>query len=203
MIVVRTNYDNVTAILDGCAQELIRLVGSSISLDLGPPSNSISTNIHSQLQNSNSCKPLFFFGHGLLNPDALIAQDQQAAIDASNDQLLKDRVVYAACCDGMAILANAVNTHKATVIGYNGKLKVPLPRRYRRLMEHCVLAGAKILVLNRQNAQDARDGLEQAFRGAAQQLIATGKVADAVIGVRVFDANATITALAGDPNRTI
>lgn len=200
MIVVYTNYDNVTAILEGFARELVKLAGSMVSHDLGPPSGSVSTNVHTHLGNSND--PLFFFGHGLLTQSALIAQDQKAAIDASNDKLLRDRVVYAACCDGIAILANAVNAHNTTVIGYGGKLRVPLLNRYKRLMEHCVLSGAKTLI-NGQITRDARDGLERAFRGAAQQLIATGRVADAVVGVRVFDANATIAALAGDPNRTI
>jgi hypothetical protein len=200
MIVLYTNYDNVAVILEGFARELVRLAGSKVALDLGPPSQSISTNVHAQLGVSSD--PLFFFGHGHLTQSALMAQDQRPAIDGSNDHLLKDRFVYAACCDGMAILSNAVGTHNATVVGYSGKLKVPLENRYRSLMQHCTLAGPKVLMKG-QTADDARNGIENEFRAAAQRLIATGRVRDAVVSVKVFDTNARLIALAGDASRTI
>lgn len=200
MIVIYTNYDDVTEILETFALQFIVLAGSAITLDLGPPDDSISTNI--QVQLGGPTKSVFFFGHGRLHLSALEAQDEVPAIDGQNLHLLRDRLVYAACCDSTVILDPAVKKHNATVIGYNDKLRVPLGGRYRALMENCVLAGARAL-LSGQDAGDARKGIQQEFRLTAQQLIGTGRVRDAVMSVKVFDWNANIAALNGNPSRTI
>jgi hypothetical protein len=199
MIVIYTDYDPVAAVLQDFAQELIRRSGAKISLILGPPNDSLSTNIQSRLVGLKD--PVFFFGHGVLG--ALMGQDQQAAIDGSQAHLLNDRIVYAACCDGIPILSQAVKTYSATVIGYRGALMVPVSgRRYQNLMRTCVLSGADQL-MNGVSAAAARNGVEQAFRKAAQRLIATRRVWDAVMSVQVFDWNANRVEVDGDGKRTM
>jgi hypothetical protein len=201
MIAIFTNYDKTTAVLEGIAREFIRVAGPGITLVLGPPTDSVSTNVQTRLAGLK--EPVFFFGHGLLTVAALMGQDQNPAIDGTYAHLLNDRIVYATCCDGLAILSAAVQTHNATVIGYRRTLNVPvLGRRYKALMQNCVLDGIRDLMQGLP-ASSARNNVESAFRQTAQQLIATGKVRDAVMSVQVFDWNASGVDVDGNPNRTI
>ena len=195
MIVAFTNYDPASSLLEGFARELISLAGSRVSLILGPPADSVASNIQSSLASVTA--PFFFFGHGKSAPPAMVGQDQANAIDSSTHSLLADRLVYGACCYSVDILAPAASTHNTTVLGYKGKLMLPLLPVYEPLMRGCALAGAESL-LRGKTVQDAHCDMQTEYDNVARRLIG-GSIQDQVVAVRVFDKNARATTFAGDP----
>jgi len=119
MLVIFTNYDQVSAVLEDCALQLVKKGNGRLTVKLGPP-YSDSKGVQKTLMASENVT-LFYFGHGELPPRGLVAQDMKPGIHSKNLDLLKNRLVFATSCYSAQSLAAASKRHGATVIGYRGK----------------------------------------------------------------------------------
>ena len=144
MLIIFTDYDQVSKILKTCAVELVRKASSRVRKKLGPPSSNAAA-VRKTLTEEKDA-PLFYFGHGELPPEGLIAQDQLSAIHPKNLALLKNRLVFAASCYSAQSLAGAAKKHGATVIGFYGEFQVSFRPKDRKCQMNCVLsAGLSLL----------------------------------------------------------
>ena len=73
MLVIFTNYDQVSAVLKDCALQLVRNANGRATVKLGPP-HSDSNGVQEALMATEKVT-LFYFGHGELPPRGLVAQD--------------------------------------------------------------------------------------------------------------------------------
>jgi hypothetical protein len=193
MLVIFTDYDQVSKVLKACALQLVRTANGHIKVKLGPPVSRAAAVCQTLTEEKNIA--LFYFGHGELPPKGLIAQDQISAVHAKNLALLKNRLVFAASCYSAQSLAGAAKKHGATVIGYQGELKVSFRRQDRKLQTECVLSAALALLSGADAATAARAAVS-AFDRAASTLI-EGNAEDRVIASIVYRSNAQAIRLAG------
>jgi hypothetical protein len=203
MIVASTNYDPETSVLEEIASNLAQLAGGRLTtyLDSGSPAHARA--IQGAL-NPQDGTAFVFFGHGRLAPGELLAQDQQAAIDATNQHLLANRLVFAFACHSAVTLTPAAQSDGATVVGYNAKLKIPMERRYRRLFRNTLLAGIELMISDAtKTVDDARKAMGAMWQTAARQLLIKGSVPDQIVLLRVFDPNEARLSISGNLQRTL
>jgi hypothetical protein len=198
MLLIFTDYDQVSNVLNACALELSRRAKRQVKVRLGPPKSQAET-IRELLVTYPEIS-LFYFGHGELPPSGLIGQDKIPAIHGKHLRLLKDRLVVAATCYSAQSLAAAVKRHGATVIGYRDEFLVSFRVKDKKLQAGCILAAALSLV-GGGDAITARRELAEAFERAADRLI-TGNLEDAVVASLIYRGNAQGIHMAGK-NRTM
>jgi hypothetical protein len=196
MLVIFTNYDQVSAVLKDCALQLVRKGNGRRTVKLGPP-HSDSKGVQKTLMASQSVT-LFYFGHGELPPRGLVAQDMKPGIHSKNLDLLKNRLVCATSCYSAQSLAAASKRHGATVIGYRGEMMVSFRDNDRKLQKRCILAAAMSLLAGNDAATAIKAAIN-AFSDAADKLI-KGNVEDSTIASAVYQINAQALELSG-PNR--
>lgn len=196
MLVIFTNYDQVSAVLQDCALQLVKEVNGSLTVKLGPP-HSDSRGVQETLRESKNVA-LFYFGHGELPPKGLVAQDMKPGIHSKNLDLLKNRLVFATSCYSAQSLAAASKRHGATVIGYRGEMMVSFRGKDRKLQKKCILAAAMSLLAGNDAATAVKAAMN-AYSDAAQKLI-MGNVEDSAIASAVYQTNAQALELSG-PNR--
>lgn len=193
MLIIFTDYDQVSKILKACAVQLVRKADKRIRVKLGPPLSSASA-VRETLTKEKDVA-LFYFGHGELPPEGLMAQDQISAVHPGNLALLRNRLVFAASCYSAQSLAGAARTHGATVIGYHGEFQVSFRPGDRKRQTKCVLSAA-LSLLEGCDAATARATAAAEFEKAADTLI-KGNAEDRVIASLVYRSNAQAIRLAG------
>lgn len=193
MIIIYTEYDEVTGILAGYARQFGSELGAKVSKLLAAPDTADAEQAQAELA-SNSA-PFFFFGHGMRS--GLIAQNG-AIIDFSGQpHLLARRLVCATCCYSTVALAAAVAEHGATVVGYDGEVAIFLTPPYSTLLEDCLLAGPRALV-DGKSADEAGWRTRRKLELLAQQLIG-GPIEDQVYAT-FLQMNANLVKVICAPN---
>jgi hypothetical protein len=198
MLVIFTRYDQVSEVLKDCALQLIKKANGRVTLKLGPP-YSDSTRVIQTLKEQQEVA-LFYFGHGELPPNGLVAQDLKPGVYGRNLRLLKNRLVFASSCYSAQSLAAAAERHGATVIGYRGQMMVSFREKDRKLQKACVLAAA-LELLGGKDTATAIKAATDAYSKAADKFI-KGNAEDSLIASAVYQVNAQAIELAG-PNRTM
>jgi hypothetical protein len=193
MLVIFTEYDQVSKILKACAGQLVREANSRIRIKLGPPKSKAAAVRKALADEKGSA--LFYFGHGELPPKGLIAQDRISAVDPTNLALLRNRLVVAASCYSAQSLAGAARKHGATVIGYHGDFRVSFRSKDRKLQTKCVLSAALSLLRGSDAATASKTAIAE-FDQAADAMI-KGNAEDRVIASIVYRGNAQAIRLAG------
>lgn len=198
MIIIYTNYDQVSDTLALGAQALAAAASARSPRVLGPPEDSKAVNIRTELASDKA--PIFFFGHGVAEPYGLITQDALPFLDVQDSHFLAGRLIYATCCDSIKALEPAVMNLGATVVGYDGKLSVPWDKFYRDTMRRAVLFGPLAMLQGRTAGEVCRLQRE-GFNALAQELTA-GPIEDQVIAV-FLTMNADLVKLIGDEQKTM
>ena len=196
MLVIFTNYDQVSAVLKDCAVQLVKRGNGKITAKLGPP-HSDSERVQKTLMATENVT-LFYFGHGELPPRGLVAQDMKPGIHVKNLNLLKNRLVFATSCYSAQSLAAASKKHGATIIGYRGEMMVSFRNNDRKLQKQCILAAAMSLLAGNDAATAIKAAIK-AYSDAAEKLIKEN-VEDSTIASAVYQINARALELSG-PNR--
>ena len=197
VLVAFTSYDPDTRLLEGYAKQLLNEL-SGWSPRIIPPQQCLAGELQNILGQSED--PLFFLGHGMAQPSALIGQDRQPVIDLGALSLLANRLIWAASCYSADILGSAV-VLGATVFGYSGKLRLARQQPYSAALGNCLLTGPRELL--------AGNTVEVAFlrtQGAYLQealRLRGGTFDDGIIAVWVFEWNARAVRLQGDRNRRL
>ena len=166
MIIMYTDYDDVTGVLAGYAQQFTSEFADQLSTLLSPPHEADA--IHAESVLAANRAPFFFFGHG--TKAGLTAQNL-AIIDFNQvPHLLSERLVCATCCESAEVLENAMKNHKASGIGYAGVVYLFLEAPYSRLMQECILASPRALARGQSPSQAGR-GARDEFDRLARELI--------------------------------
>lgn len=198
MIIIYTNYDQVSDTLARCAEALADAARHRGPRVLGPPEGSKAAQIRAEL--TSGAAPVFFFGHGASEPYGLISQDQLPFIEQHDSRLLAGRLICATCCHSVTALKQAVINFGATVVGYDGRLAVPYGGMYFEDLRRAVLSGPLALLEGR-TAGEVCGVLRDEFNALAQELI-KGTIEDQVLAV-FMSANADLVKLLGDSEKTM
>lgn len=186
---VSTNYDVATGHLAAAAADLVTAIGPAgglMVLDARSPSNASA--IHRALTGSPR-RTLVFYGHGSKKSMRIVAQDLNAAFDATNQGHLANRMVCALCCHSTTVLAVAATSHSATVVGFKAALRIPSRGRgIRQSFRQCLNMAPRAIHAG-QNAHAAKSISEAQFRAEARRLL-SGTISERVAAVTVFDWNA-------------
>lgn len=192
MIVSYSNTDRETNVLECIAKTFVILAQASVTHHLGRADG---VKIRETLT-SEPRRPFVFFGHGGSKTIGLKAHDGSYAVDASNCDLLQNRLVFAICCHSANGFAQAAQAFGATVAGFDGYLVVPALWPYRFDLETCILAGLERLLKGETAGQAVAASVAE-FRETARRLFATMD-ADNVSAAAAFRMNAMAHRLVGD-----
>ncbi len=183
MLVVFSNYDDATEILNKCATRFLQKATDRVCRSLGPPAATASAIELALTENQRVA--VFFFGHGDLQTLSLMAHDKEPAIHPRNLKLLAERVVCATACFSWEILNNGAQAYDFTILGYKGILNLPLDFKYHESFVECVLA-APLQLLGGATARAARSEGAEVFEQVALRLVSSGSVGDAMVASLVF-----------------
>jgi hypothetical protein len=165
MIIVSIEYDAVTSLLAGCAATFTGQAGGRVSQALR---RALSAAVQAALAGDPSA-PLVFFGHGT-KADGPVCQDRVGAV-AGRSQLLANRFTCGFCCFSINALAGAVQKHRATVLGFDGKFWLTTNHPAQAPYFVGPLLKGLDRLLNGGDAAAARQDIEDEFRRLAQQLL--------------------------------
>jgi len=123
---------------------------------------------------------VFFFLHGQDNPVAIFDGYGNPVIDQTTINLLSSRTVCGTChsANNFATLATQ---HGARVVGYNGRMLVPLDQRYVQAMAEAVIA-AHIDVLNGKDVSVAAENARKEYQKIAHRWFGNGSIKGQVYG---------------------
>lgn len=146
MLIISTNHDPVSSVLDGYSQALAdwssSLPNARTVAHIRSPM-SIASKIEDELL-GHTGRQFYFFGHGAKS-GGFVGDDGAVAVPPASAALLQRRVVSATCCHGDQ-LGRLANLHGFSLFGYKGPLWVPTRPNHIAEMEAAVLAGPKVLM---------------------------------------------------------
>jgi hypothetical protein len=196
MLVMVTNYEPISAVLAACARQFLNRHGAGV-LAVAAPDWADWHHPDDWLRTYPGAA-LVFFGHGADEPPMFVSQVQRGFIDAGKIELLRGRFIYAVCCHAVNGVGKYVAGVGATLVGYRGKLGVPLREAYATKLAHCILAGLE-KVRDNEPAEVVRNAACDAYWTTARNLY-EGTALDCLMAP-IFEGNGEAVAIQGNGKR--
>lgn len=173
-IIISADHDPATQALSTYAAVIEATATSAMRFHNKP-----APEIHKFLSKSKN-DHIFIFVHGRHNPPSVIDRFGSAVLDASSMHLLRARTVCGTCfsLNGFADLAIP---HGASVVGYDGRMLIPLDPRYLAEMQSAALAAHRE-VLNGATAAAAAQTARAEYRDIARRWFSKGSLKGQIYG---------------------